>query len=102
MNNKILAKISAILDNAKTEDISIIDLKNKTSVADFFIIASCRSSKHADATADDIISKCHQCGSACDNHVNCNNVNCNLLFLQCKVCRDTYQKCCFCNALSDC
>ena len=50
--------------------------------------------RRGERISDDIISKCHQCGSACDNHVNCNNVNCNLLFLQCKVCRDTYQKCC--------
>lgn len=50
--------------------------------------------RRGERISDEIISKCHQCGSACDNHVNCNNVNCNLLFLQCKVCRDTYQKCC--------
>ena len=43
-----------ILDDAKTENISVIDLKNKTSIADFFIIATCRSSRHADATANEL------------------------------------------------
>ena len=47
-------KIFSILDDAKTEDIKIIDLRNKSSVADYFIISTCRSSRHADATADEL------------------------------------------------
>ena len=43
---------------------------------------------------DDIISKCHQCGDPYDTHVNCRNVNCNLLFLQCDKCKIKYQNCC--------
>ena len=35
---------------------------------------------------EDIISKCHQCGAPCDNHTNCANLQCNLLFIQCKNC----------------
>ena len=50
--------------------------------------------RRGERISNDIISKCHQCGNACDDHVNCKNVNCNLLFLQCKICRDKYQKCC--------
>ena len=60
-----MAKISAILEDAKTENISIIDLNNKTSIADFFIIATCRSSKHADATADDVTLKLKKIGIKC-------------------------------------
>ena len=42
----------------------------------------------------DVISKCHQCGEAFDTHVNCKNVNCNLLFLQCDNCKTKYENCC--------
>ena len=40
------------------------------------------------------ISTCHQCGETCDTHVNCGNVNCNLLFLQCNYCKEKYNSCC--------
>ena len=66
-NNQLVKKISTILDDAKTEDISIVDLENKTSIADFFIIATCRSSRHADATADEIIRKLKKSGIRCPN-----------------------------------
>ena len=65
--NKLLAKISAILDDAKTESISIINLKNKTSIADFFVIATCRSSRHTDATANEIIRILKKIGIKCPN-----------------------------------
>jgi UPF0176 protein len=35
---------------------------------------------------EDIISTCHQCGAACDRHVNCSNDDCHLLFIQCDSC----------------
>ncbi len=54
-----------MLDGAKAEDIKIIDLKNKTSIADFFIIATCRSSRHADATADTITRQLKKLGIPC-------------------------------------
>ena len=44
--------------------------------------------------SDKIISSCHQCGSACDQHVNCNNDACHLLFLQCEKCKITFDGCC--------
>ena len=44
--------------------------------------------------SDKIISKCHQCGTLSDTHINCNNVNCNLLFIQCQTCKEEYQGCC--------
>ena len=43
---------------------------------------------------DDIISKCHQCGSDCDKHTNCANLQCNLLFIQCTKCSKNNQGCC--------
>ena len=62
---KLLEKISSILDDAKAENISIVDLTNKTSIADSFIIATCRSSRHADSTADEITRQLKNLGIKC-------------------------------------
>ena len=43
---------------------------------------------------NDIVSQCHQCGKPCDNHTNCANDACHLLFLQCDDCRDSMEGCC--------
>lgn len=37
----------------------------------------------------DVISSCHQCGDACDDHTNCLNDDCHLLFIQCPRCKAT-------------
>tara|TARA_B100001093_G_C26849653_1_gene1024510 strand:- start:3299 stop:4357 length:1059 start_codon:yes stop_codon:yes gene_type:complete len=44
--------------------------------------------------SQEVISNCHQCGSPCDTHSNCANVACNLLFLQCDICREKIENCC--------
>ena len=44
--------------------------------------------------SNDIISKCHQCGAPCDNHVNCINESCHLLFIQCESCKEKMDQCC--------
>ena len=41
-----------------------------------------------------VISKCHQCGAACDTHTNCANDDCHLLFIQCDACKAQYDGCC--------
>ena len=41
-----------------------------------------------------IISKCHQCGTPCDNHTNCANQACHLLFIQCQNCKNELDNCC--------
>lgn len=43
---------------------------------------------------DDIIAKCHQCGKPCDEHTNCINNGCHLLFIQCRECKEKYDGCC--------
>ncbi len=43
---------------------------------------------------EDVIAHCHQCGAACDTHVNCKNDDCHLLFIQCASCAEKYQGCC--------
>ena len=43
---------------------------------------------------DDIVSQCHQCGKPCDNHTNCENEGCHLLFIQCDECKSVMENCC--------
>jgi UPF0176 protein len=43
---------------------------------------------------EDIISQCHQCGKPCDNHTNCENDGCHLLFIQCDECKAAMENCC--------
>ena len=42
----------------------------------------------------EIISKCHQCGAPCDDHTNCANDACHILFIQCSKCKEQYDGCC--------
>lgn len=42
----------------------------------------------------DVIAHCHQCGKECDNHTNCPNEDCHLLFIQCDECKARYNGCC--------
>lgn len=44
--------------------------------------------------SDDIIAVCHQCGKPCDDHTNCKNDGCHLLFIQCQECKEKYNNCC--------
>ncbi|WP_293875748.1 rhodanese-related sulfurtransferase [Flavobacterium sp.] len=43
---------------------------------------------------NDIVSQCHQCAKPCDNHTNCENEGCHLLFIQCDDCKATMENCC--------
>lgn len=43
---------------------------------------------------DDIVSQCHQCGEPCDNHTNCENEGCHILFIQCDACKSVMENCC--------
>ncbi|AWH84496.1 hypothetical protein HYN59_04905 [Flavobacterium album] len=43
---------------------------------------------------DDIVSNCHQCGKPCDNHTNCANEACHLLFIQCDDCKEIMHNTC--------
>jgi UPF0176 protein len=44
--------------------------------------------------SDDIVATCHQCGKPCDDHTNCKNDGCHLLFIQCAACASAYDGCC--------
>ena len=43
---------------------------------------------------DDILSSCHQCDGESDDHTNCANDLCHMLFIQCKNCEKKYSGCC--------
>ncbi len=44
--------------------------------------------------SEDVIARCHQCGSPCDVHTNCANDGCHLLFIQCDSCKAKFENCC--------
>jgi ribosome-associated protein len=52
-----LQLIMGVLDDAKAEDITAIDLAGKTSIADHMVIASGRSDRHVGAIAEQILSR---------------------------------------------
>ena len=44
--------------------------------------------------SSEVIARCHQCGAVCDTHTNCANKQCNVLFIQCADCAESYNGCC--------
>ena len=42
----------------------------------------------------DILSSCHQCSQKSDDHTNCENDACHILFIQCQRCKQKYDGCC--------
>jgi UPF0176 protein len=43
---------------------------------------------------EDVIAQCHLCGTPCDDHTNCKNDACHMLFIQCPACAEQYTGCC--------
>jgi ribosome-associated protein len=54
--------ITGILDDHKAEDIVVIDLKGKSSIADFMVIATGRSNRQVAAMADHIVQRLKELG----------------------------------------
>jgi ribosome-associated protein len=52
-----LQLIMSVLDDAKAENVTAIDLAGKTSIADHMVIAQGRSDRHVGAIAEQIISR---------------------------------------------
>lgn len=50
--------------------------------------------RRGERITNDVIANCHQCGEPCDEHVNCANEACHLLFIQCKKCASEMDNCC--------
>jgi len=55
--NQLKEEIEQILHDNKAVEIKSIDLKNKTSIADFMIIASGNSSKHIQALSEIVVNE---------------------------------------------
>jgi len=55
--NQLKKEIESILNNNKAIEITSINLKGKTSIADFMIIASGNSSRHIQALSEILIDK---------------------------------------------
>lgn len=58
----LLRDVTAWLDEAKAESIVTIDLRGKSSMSDFMVIASGRSDRHVGAIADQISKKLKERG----------------------------------------
>ena len=43
---------------------------------------------------DDVLSFCHICSDSCDDHTDCKNDACHILFIQCEKCNKIYDGCC--------
>jgi len=54
---KLKKVISKSLDEGKADDIVVLDLKGKSSLADFFIIATGTSQRHITSLADNLADK---------------------------------------------
>ncbi|MBC8755272.1 rhodanese-related sulfurtransferase [Kordia sp. YSTF-M3] len=50
--------------------------------------------RRGERISEDVIANCHQCGNSCDEHVNCANEACHLLFIQCESCGEKMDNCC--------
>lgn len=58
----LLKKIIKILDDNKAKDIVTIDLANKSSIADYMIIASGTSSKHIQSVSENTVEELKKLG----------------------------------------
>lgn len=54
---ELLSVVLAALDDGKGRDIRVIDVRNKTSITDYMIIASGTSERHVKSLADQVVEK---------------------------------------------
>lgn len=63
MQNEELVKVAiAALEDLKGQDITTIDVRGKTSVTDFMVIASGTSSRHVKSMANEVLDKVKEQG----------------------------------------
>ena len=65
------------------------DLKNNFIGKNFVF-----DNRRVEKVSEEIIAKCHQCGTPFDIHTNCANDACHLLFIQCDKCKKKLNNCC--------
>ena len=59
---KIKNKIEKILDNNKAQNITTVDLKNKSYIADYMIVASGTSSRHLQSLSEILVTELKKLG----------------------------------------
>jgi UPF0176 protein len=72
-----------------THQVKMLDLESKFIGKNFVF-----DDRMGERVTDDVIAYCHQCGKPSDNHVNCANDACHLLFIQCTECAAKFNQCC--------
>ncbi|HRK18741.1 MAG TPA: ribosome silencing factor [Hyphomicrobiaceae bacterium] len=60
----VLQDVLTCLDEAKAEDIVTIDIKGKSTIGDFMVVASGRTDRHVGAIADQVREKLKEAGVA--------------------------------------
>ena len=60
--SEIKKNIEAILDNNKAQNITVINLKNKSFIADYMIIASGTSSRHLQSLSEILVAELKKIG----------------------------------------
>jgi len=53
--NSVLETVMTCLDDSKAEEITTIDIQDKSALADYMVIASGRSNRHVSAVADHLL-----------------------------------------------
>ena len=61
-SNALLDQVLAWLDDAKAENVVAIDIRGKSSIGDYMVIASGRSDRHVGAIADQLHRKLKEAG----------------------------------------
>ncbi|MGA0790388.1 MAG: ribosome silencing factor [Pelagibacteraceae bacterium] len=61
-NTELLIQIKKILDDNKATNITTIDLKDKSSIADYMVVASGTSSRHIQAVSEILLQQLKQSG----------------------------------------
>jgi ribosome-associated protein len=58
----LLAQVQTWLDDAKAENVAVIDIKGKSSIGDYMLVASGRSDRHVGAIAEQLQQKLKEGG----------------------------------------
>ena len=104
-------KASAYLKHHGFEDVNQLhggiinyahDMKRKGKKSRFIGKNFVFDDRGAERITADILSNCDQCGETSDEYTNCENMICNLLFIQCHHCKRKMNGCCSLRCRQEC